>query len=80
MTIKIVHMKRSGLTVPKDQLFDLSRSSKKYYLLSNEYIYYNDYKILCKIFNVTPVDISGNWLENFTILEELDEKLKGENL
>ena len=48
-------------------------------LLSDEYIYYNDYKILCKRFNVIPVDISGNWLDNFTILEELDEKLKGEN-
>lgn len=47
--------------------------------LSAMYDYYEDYKILCKRFNVTPVDISGNWLENFTILEELDEKLKGEN-
>ena len=37
MNIKIVHMRRSGLTVPKDQLFDLSRSSKLYSLLGNEF-------------------------------------------
>lgn len=37
MSILIVHMKKSGLTVPTDQLFNLSRSSKYYSLLSNEY-------------------------------------------
>lgn len=37
MSIIIVHLKRSGLTVPKDQLFNLSRNSKDYFLLSNEY-------------------------------------------
>ena len=40
-------------------------------LLSVTYDYYEDYKLLCKKFEVTPIDISKNWLENLTILEEL---------
>ena len=47
--------------------------------LSSMYDYYEDYKLLCKKFEITPVDISENWLDHFTILEEFDEKLKGEN-
>lgn len=37
MAIVIVHIKRSGLFINKDQMFDLSRSSKEYKLLGNNY-------------------------------------------
>lgn len=47
--------------------------------LSAMYDYYEDYKLLCKKFEITPVDISGSRVDHFIILEEFDEKLKGEN-
>lgn len=37
MDIKIVHVLRSGKTVPKLQLFNLSRGSKQFYGLSNDF-------------------------------------------
>ncbi len=61
MTIKIVHMKRSGLTVPKDQLFDLSRGSKKYYLLSNEYTHLPLHKTKAKYQVKTVEDAISNY-------------------
>lgn len=37
MSILILHNRRSALSVPSSQLFDLGRSSKKFFILSNIY-------------------------------------------
>ncbi len=49
MFISIVHVKRSGLSVPKDQFFDLSRSSEKYSLLGNDFTHLPLHKTKAKV-------------------------------
>lgn len=78
MNIKIVHMKRSGLTVSKDQLFDLSRSSKKYVLLSNEFTHLPLHKTKAK-YKVETVEEAISEYDNLLYTRLLKEVDKPDN-